>query len=310
MYDYNIPIPDNHSLALILAAHLGLSGVVSWLLTFNTVQEQIDTFVSNFNCGPPILEAAAKGHTNVIHLLLENGANINQERNDHQNVLLVASANGQEATVQMLIEAGACVSNVDADGMTPIQVASEEGHKGIVEMLIKAGADVNLGYGSALYCASAFGHEDVVQTLLRAGAEVNLEEKVGTALHAASHWYYRREKVIELLIDAGADVNKLAGEYGTALQAAAGVDTDESSALEAVRVLIRAGANVNLVGGKFGTALQAAAWFNFCDIVKELIGAGADVNLVGGEYGTALRAAVLSWALHSENRIDIIQMLI
>jgi ankyrin repeat protein len=311
-WDYfnDIPISDNPgpSLALILAARLGLSGIASWLLTFDTVQEQIDAFVSDFDCGPPILEAAANGHTDVIRLLLENGANINQDGKYYQNALYVASRNGQEAAVWMLIEAGACVNN--EDGMIPIQVASENGHKGIVEMLIQAGADVNSGYKPALYGASEYGHEDVVQTLILAGADVNVEGYLGTALHAAVYYHYPGRKIVELLIDAGADVNKLAGEYGTALQAAVARGTNEPSALEVVRILIHAEANVNLVGGKYGTALQAAAYKNRPKIVEELIDAGADVNLVGGEYGTALRAAVLSWGYHSGNRIDVVQMLI
>jgi ankyrin repeat protein len=307
----NIPIPNKHALALILAAYLGLSGVASWLLTFDTVQEQIDAFVSDFNCGPPILEAAAKGHTDVIRLLLANGANINQAGKYGQNALNVASQNGQEAAVRILIEAGAYVNNFDeGTSVTSIQVASWEGHKGIVKMLIKAGADVNSGSEPALYCASAFGHEDVVQTLILAGADINLEGDVGTALHMASRWYYPGRKIVELLIDTGADVNKLAGEYGTALQAVAAGYRDERSALEAVRILIHAGANVNLVGGQYGTALQAAVYWNWLKIVEELIDAGANVNLVGGEYGTALRAAVHSRDYYLQDRIDIVQTLI
>jgi ankyrin repeat protein len=312
LHDYDIPITDNHALALILAACLGLPGAASWLLTsFDTVQEQIDTFVSDFDCGPPILEATANGHTDVIRLLLEKGANINNKGYKDQNSLFVASENGQEKAVQMLIEAGACVNDDDENGVTPIQIASQEGHRGVVEMLVKAGADVNLGCEPALYWASENGHEDVVQTLILAGADVNEEGKMGTALHAAAHCHYPGGKVVELLIDAGADVNKLAGYYGTALQAAVAEGTDETPALEAVQILIRAGADVNLVGGKYGTALQAAAYKNWPQIVEELIDAGADVNLVGGEYGTALRAAVLSPSYWDpEPRIDTIQMLI
>jgi ankyrin repeat protein len=295
------------SLALILAARLGLPGVASWLLTFDTVQEQIDAFVSDFGCGPPILEAAANGHTDIIRLLLENGANINQEEKYGQNALILASENGQKATVRMLIEAGACVNE---GGMTPIQVASKQGHKGIVEMLIQAGAKVNSGYQLALHCALEEGHEDVVRTLILAGADVNLEAGMGTALHAAALWRCPGE-TLELLIDAGADVNKLAQEHGTVLQVAVAAYTIEASALEAVRILIRAGANVNLVQGEYGTALQAAAYLNRPKIVEELIDAGADVNKVGGEYDTALRAAVFSWYDHnSECCIDIVQMLI
>jgi ankyrin repeat protein len=306
-----IPLPDNNTPTLILAARLDLTGVASWLLTFNTVREQINTFVSDFDCGPPILEAAANGHTDVIRLLLESGANINQEGKYGQNALMVASQNGQEVAVKMLIEAGAYVNNEAENGTTPIQRASEFGHKGIVKMLIKAGADVNSGYQPALYCASTNAHEDVVQTLILAGADVNLEWGMGTALHEAAYCHYRGKKAVELLIDAGADVNKLAGEYGTALEAAVAGDIGEPSTLEAVRILIRAGAYVNLVGGNYGTALQAAAYLNRPQIVEELIDAGADVNLVGGEYGTALRAAMFeSWSYCSKDRIAIVHMLI
>jgi hypothetical protein len=180
-YNYPIPISDNHALALILSARLGLSEVSSWLLTFNTVQEQIDTFIFDFDCGPPILKVAAKGHTDVIRLLLGNGANINQEGEYGQKALIVASQNenGKEIAVRMLIEAGACVNNFDEDDQTPIIVASEEGHKGIVKMLIQAGADVNLGCGPAVYYTSLYEHEDVVQTLIFAGADVNLEGATG-----------------------------------------------------------------------------------------------------------------------------------
>jgi ankyrin repeat protein len=310
LYNYPITISHNHPLALILAARLGLSGVASWLLTFNTVHEQIDVFVPDFECGPPILEAAANGHTDVIRLLLGNGANINQENKYGQNVLFLASENGQETAVRMLIEAGACVNRC---GMTPIEAASTEGHQGIVKLLIKAGADVNSGSEPALYCASRGGFEDVVQTLILAGADVNLEGDLGTALHAAAHWHYPGKKIVELLIDAGADTNKLAGKYSTALQAAAAAEhMDESPALEAVQILIRAAANVNLVGGEYGTALQAAAYLIRPTIVEELIDAGADVNLVGGEYGTALRAAAsrYSWYDNLEHCISIVQMLI
>jgi ankyrin repeat domain-containing protein 50 len=132
-----------------------------------------------------------------------------------------------------------------------------------------------------------------------------VEGERGTALHAAACNHYPGKKILELLINAGADVNQ--EYYGTALQAAAAVEWGKPS-LEAVQIVIRAGADVNLVGGQYSTALQAAAYNAWHEIVEELINAGANVNLVGGEYGTALRAAVLSWNLKS--CIDVVQMLV
>jgi ankyrin repeat protein len=304
----NIPATDNHPLALILAASLGLSRVVSWLLTFDTVQEQIDTYVTNFDCGPPILEAIAKGHTDVMCLLLKHGANINQ-KGKYGNALLVASQNGQETVVQRLIEAGADINNVGFHGMTPIQVASGEGYKRIVKMLIKAGADVNttnssresalhqatarghkdvkrivkmllkagadvnatdeLGQ-SALHHATEKGHEDVVQALILAGADVNVHGADGTALHLALHTAYPETKVIRLLVDAGANVNQPVEEYQNALHAAIAGFRDEFPALEAA-----------------GFRDESSV----LEVARIIIHAGADVNSGGGEHDTALQIA-------------------
>ena len=70
------------------------------------------------------------------------------------------------------------------------------------------------------YCrASSYGDEKVVQILLSAGADVNAQGgEYGNALQAASRYGY--EKVVQMLLSAGADVNAQGGEYGNALQAA------------------------------------------------------------------------------------------
>jgi ankyrin repeat domain-containing protein 50 len=72
-------------------------------------------------------------------------------------------------------------------------------------MLIDAGADVNAQdrrHGNALQAASERGYEKVVQMLIDAGADVNQGGKYGNALQAASMKGY--EKVVQMLIDAGA----------------------------------------------------------------------------------------------------------
>jgi ankyrin repeat protein len=56
-------------------------------------------------------------------------------------------------------------------------------------------------------------------------------------------------------------------------------------------LLIEAGADVNKTGGKFGSPIQAAARAGNIETMKLLIEAGADVNLNAGEYGKAIHAA-------------------
>jgi ankyrin repeat protein len=92
-------------------------------------------------------------------------------------------------------------------------------------------------------------------------------------------------------LKAGADVNAIGSEYGTALQAACAADD-----IETVRVLLNAGADISSeapISGFYGTALQAAASEESIEIVRELIEAGAAVNVypANGTYGSALTVA-------------------
>jgi hypothetical protein len=74
--------------------------------------------------------------------------------------------------------------------------------------------------------------------------------------------------------------------YGNALQAAS-----RRGHIEMVQILIDAGANVNTQGGFYDNALQAASAGGHIKVVQMLIAAGANVNIQGGYWGTALQAA-------------------
>jgi len=74
----------------------------------------------------------------------------------------------------------------------------------------------------------------------------------GFALHAACH-LNRGQRMVQLLLDHGADVNARGGKYETALQAAAA-----KGHLETVKLLIRHGADATIEGGTFGSPLKAA----------------------------------------------------
>ncbi|KAF1820768.1 ankyrin, partial [Dissoconium aciculare CBS 342.82] len=138
---------------------------------------------------------------------------------------------------------------------------------------------------SSLYYASFIGRVGVVQLLLEAKADVNAQGgRYGTALQAASLRGY--DKVVRLLLEAEADVNAQGGDYGNALQAASLRGYDK-----VVRLLLEAEADVNAQGGDYGTALYAASSGGHDKVVRLLLEAEADVNAQGGQYGTALYAA-------------------
>jgi ankyrin repeat protein len=104
---------------------------------------------------------------------------------------------------------------------------------------------------------------------------------------------------MKLLLDRGADVNLIAGKYGSCIQAAAKRDTvsrgsfiAERESVEAMELLLEHGASVTAVGGKCGSALQHAAKSGNLEGVKWLIAHGADPRAEGGQFGTALKAAL------------------
>ena len=140
-------------------------------------------------------------------------------------------------------------------------------------------------YGNALQAASWRGHDKIVELLLEQGADVNAQGGYfGNALQAAS-WLGHKE-IVQMLLDKGADINIEGGYYGNAIQAAS-----LGGYLNVVRFLLEHGADVNIEGGCYGSALQAASVGDYPKTVQMLLEHGADINIEGGFHGSALQAA-------------------
>ncbi|KAJ9487635.1 hypothetical protein VN97_g5652 [Penicillium thymicola] len=150
-------------------------------------------------------------------------------------------------------------------------------------------------------CYEKVVHEKMVQILLYHGADVNIQGGVfGSALQAAS--YEGHEKVTHILLDHGAEVNIQGGYFETVLQAASCRGHENL-----VQTLLDHGADVNASGYEiFGTALQAASCVCHENLVQIILDHGADVNAPGCyAYGTALQAAS-----SSEGYWHIVQILL
>jgi hypothetical protein len=121
--------------------------------------------------------------------------------------------------IKTLIRSGANVNATapDNSGSTPLMTAILYEKTGIVKELLESGAQVDI-YGSdpdfpeaaltELQLAAGRGLYDVVEMLLNAGADVNKPaagDNGTTALLAAAE--YDDESIVQLLLDAGAHVN-------------------------------------------------------------------------------------------------------
>ena len=85
--------------------------------------------------------AAANGHTEVVELLLDGGADPNKASPKDQTPLHVVTAIGYPRIVKLLIDRGAKVNNADENGATPLHVAASLGNWRMYKLLVDRGAN-------------------------------------------------------------------------------------------------------------------------------------------------------------------------
>eukprot|EP00947_MAST-08B_sp_MAST-8B-sp1_P000861 g861.t1 len=227
--------------------------------------------------------ACKQGNADIVRLLLEGGAELNEADIQYGSTpLYIAAANGLGEIVTLLIGAGAKVDQARPDdgGWTPLLIAAWEGRGEIVTLLIGAGANVDQATtdtGATPLCMAAKeGNGEIVALLIGAGAKVDQArtDTGRTPLFIAA--LEGHGETVTLLIGAGAKVDQATtdDEGVTPLYIAA-----EKRRAEIVTLLIGAGANVDQATTDSGaTPLCIAAEKGHGEIVTLLIGAGAKVD--------------------------------
>ncbi|KAE8385879.1 ankyrin repeat-containing domain protein [Aspergillus alliaceus] len=141
----------------------------------------------------------------------------------------------------------------------------------------------------ALQRAIAFGDIPKVSFLLEAGYDPNKQgEFYGDPLSAAVYHCHKHPRVVQALPEKGASPNSSGGErHGPPL-----VTTAEAGNLNVIQMLLDAGANVHCHGGRYNTALQAVMTAsdhrNKHGIIKLLLNYGANACITSGQFYSAL----------------------
>jgi len=178
------------------------------------------------------------------------------------SLLYLACRGKNTAVIEWLIAMGIDIdSDETVDGVTPLYSAIVDDAIYIVKWMIKSGANVNKPNNTP------GGH---------------------TPLHGAMLATYT-EEMVALLIDGGADVNKIGGmDAGTPL-----LDSIKCKQLGVAELLVEAGADVSEVEANTGhTPLILAVALGLEEIADLLLLNGSDVNYVDSSGKTPLSIAI------------------
>lgn len=222
--------------------------------------------------------ASQTGYVNIVRVLIDANASVNQPCCTGKSALCIAANNGHDAVVELLLaQPDIVVDMVDDVRWTPLLWATANGHKGIVQQLLDANANTECadenGYTS-LMRAVYNHHFSVCALLLQHNANVNHRNKFGaTSLYWAAD---RGEHTVELLLDAKALVDLGNNNSQTPLFAAA-----KNGHLAILRRLLLAGANVHHVTDTMQTLLhEALRYVANAELVDELLDAGVDPHAI------------------------------
>jgi ankyrin repeat protein len=242
----------------------------------------------------PLLFAVRDGNVAMTRLLLELGADVNQQTGNHTSPLLIALLNGQVALAMEVLEKGANPNLID------------DYHRGALFAAIEL-RNFNHEKYPFLY-SDGRDPIDLIKALLEKGADPNQRTDT-TPVHGLMQFdgswanfdgqtpFIRAAlsgdiEVMRLLLKHGADPNIATTQGSTALMAAAGINwiplqtytRSEADYVEAVKLCLERGAPVNATNSLKLAAIHGAANRGWVSIIQILADHGAklDVADVGG----------------------------
>ncbi len=191
-----------------------------------------------------LIAAVAQNDLSTVRQLVKQGVNVDSRDEQGRTALLVAVAGNHIDIAQFLIDSGADVNAQDNRLDSPLLLAGAEGTLEILQMILQAGPDFSLYNrfgGTPLIPACERGHVEVVKTLLKTDVDIDHVNHLGwTALLEAivlSEGGPDHQKIVQMLVDAGADVTIADNDGVSPLQHAR-----QKGFAEIVRILQSAGA--------------------------------------------------------------------
>jgi ankyrin repeat protein len=219
----------------------------------------------------PLMEACGNGHREIVDLLLQAGADVNakcsvsDEGDPGETPLMAAATFGHRDIVDALLKKGACIDLTTRRGRSALSIALGNGHDDLemVRFLLEAGCSVD---GRDLHYPIHKRDLEVFQLLLARQSDVNKPFDWPTDMLSPA----KQDAPLFVAVDALPEE-----QLGVAWEA----QIKRTERMAILELLLQAGADVNAQrGGKSSgwTSLMIAVGHDDAQIAKCLIAAGAD----------------------------------
>jgi len=253
----------------------------------------------------PLLYAIRENCMACVNVLIDHKVDLNKPDPDGVSPMLLSVLNSRWDISKRLIEAGAdiqqwdifgqapllgAISNRNNTGLMPNNPLNETDGLTIVSMLLEHGANPNM------------------QLFYRPAKQRGATMSRGTTplIQAAGNGDV---EVIRLLLEHGAEANLPQADLQTPVSAIAGARSDQTQLVEGLELLVNAGADVNVLAvhhhlqrTRGGTALHYAVRARNDQVIAALAALGADLNKPDHDGLTALDHAM------SRNQVAFLQM--
>lgn len=251
---------------------------------------------------PPVIEAIRAGGEQIILALLRAEPEAAVKARDVEcgaTALHWAAVGGDIEIVHTLIQHGADVNALSCEGFTPVHAAAACGHAKVLSLLLKNAGSVSAVTATKvnpLHLAAEMGHETTAVLLIFHGAEIDLRVRdrgTGrTCLHWAAHHGLHQAvgRILEEFDPAGIDSPDNLGDTPLHLAACRGH-------CEIALALLRRGAELDPVNFGGVTPLLSAVFFGQVAVVEVLLNQKANMRVVDSLHART----ALHWAAQNDD---------
>ncbi|KAG5892950.1 hypothetical protein JTB14_015001 [Gonioctena quinquepunctata] len=221
--------------------------------------------------------AARGGHLNIMRILIDAGANINEVDMDEHSALTLSVRHGCPESVKYLVKKGARVNHEEPGGVTSLRLAVWANNAPVVKVLLEGCARIIHSH-HLVHNAVSNNNLEVVQMLVESGAMLNArDDQAHTPLMLACS--RKNLAIARYLIAHGSDVNATSHIDGkTALHICVQDVREARSVHQLVELLVSNGADMNAPSYQ-GNVLFYSIILENRSAAFALVQHGADVNL-------------------------------